>query len=509
MTNYLSTVMLGQGNAEDEQNLSQIFVYTDDYQQIRDKKKKIIIGERGSGKSAIFRMLEADSNNSQWTVSLTPDNISWAKLEKISQKYQGEIYAIAKQWEFALLLECFETVSTNIPGRARRKALIKDFDLEVKRSIDIDLLGRSSSERFSIIVNTALNILQKLPFTIEIKSPGGALAIKNREIDGLGDINQEHLPIYQVELIERTYAVLSELMPSDSSVHILIDQLDDHWEGKKSQVDSLCGLFSAIMNVREKLRRSGFGEKIDLTVFIRTDIYEYLKRNGLHHASKYTSFEHYLSWDEEYLVKLIEKRVEKNANENNGFSDLFSDEKIGNVILNRYVLSRIFPRPRDIIIFLSYCIDRATKMGHERISRDDVFHAESEYSHWRLVVIQEEGRVEYRYAEQLLDSLYGKPSILTPRELRDHLDRFKTDNQIPASDRESTKPSLIKKLVRWGVFGVKGPRETTYTWNAPVRGSFSPGEKDDVVIHPALWGTLRIKKRRQQHNKQLNKVAAQ
>ena len=81
---------LGDGTAENEQYPSQTFFRTQDYENAESNLKTLILGGRGTGKSAICKMLddsartgdsESDSGN-VWSVALSFDDVTRVKLEK-------------------------------------------------------------------------------------------------------------------------------------------------------------------------------------------------------------------------------------------------------------------------------------------------------------------------------------------------------------------------------------------------------------------------------------------
>src|SRR5690349_7449169 len=53
--------VLGDGNAENERDLVRAFLRTHDYDEVAANSRFLVLGGRGAGKSAIFRMLSLDS----------------------------------------------------------------------------------------------------------------------------------------------------------------------------------------------------------------------------------------------------------------------------------------------------------------------------------------------------------------------------------------------------------------------------------------------------------------
>src|SRR5215813_6625973 len=110
------SVVLGDGNAENERNFSRTFLRTQDYESVEANLRTLVLGGRGAGKSAICRMLGDSASKSDgepgasnvWSVSLSFDDVTRVKLERQAASLRNDVSAISRQWELALLLQCFE-----------------------------------------------------------------------------------------------------------------------------------------------------------------------------------------------------------------------------------------------------------------------------------------------------------------------------------------------------------------------------------------------------------------
>jgi hypothetical protein len=115
-------VSLGDGNAENERNFDKVFVETSDYRSAADGSKNLILGGRGAGKSAIFRMLSERSNTvssgmaPSLVVRLEADPSSWQEFERAANVARDDIPSITRQWELAVLLACFEVSMEKLPA---------------------------------------------------------------------------------------------------------------------------------------------------------------------------------------------------------------------------------------------------------------------------------------------------------------------------------------------------------------------------------------------------------
>src|SRR4051794_9159738 len=91
---------LGDGNAENELNFDRVFVETDDYQTVAKGARNLILGGRGAGKSAIYRMLATGETGARDEVpptivlTLEADQASWRDLERAADQERDDVVAI-------------------------------------------------------------------------------------------------------------------------------------------------------------------------------------------------------------------------------------------------------------------------------------------------------------------------------------------------------------------------------------------------------------------------------
>jgi hypothetical protein len=251
----------------------------------------------------------------------------------------------------------------------------------------------------------------------------------------------------------------------------------------------------AVMRVTSEVNMRDLDDLVTFSVFLRADIYEFLKTNGLDDASKYRRREIHLRWNDANLTALLDRRVALAGVD--GIADLgsvFTEEKIGGRRLADYMLGACAPRPRDVLQFFAECLESCIFRGGTKVSRDDVRSAEAAYSAWRRDVILEESRTGYDYLGSVLESFNARPPTYLPGQLTTHLAQAKLDYDIPA-----TKPKLIDTLVEFGVLGVRSGRNTRYIWDVPAGQQLRPesakndADSDCWVIHRSLHRVLGLK----------------
>lgn len=82
--NYdLSQISLGNDEAEQDKILKEYFLKTSSYMNSLNGSKTIIIGRKGSGKSAIFTLMKDELEGLRSVViPITPDQYSWSALSE-------------------------------------------------------------------------------------------------------------------------------------------------------------------------------------------------------------------------------------------------------------------------------------------------------------------------------------------------------------------------------------------------------------------------------------------
>jgi hypothetical protein len=500
----LSAVLatLGEGNAEHERNFANTFITTRDFEAVARMSRSLVLGARGAGKSAIFRQLTdpvaADPDASLLTVPLSADRTSWPAFEQAVKASNNNALVLSRQWELTLLILSFNALVESTRS-AKRKRLIRDLDSEVDKVLERTQLNLRSEGMLTDVFEAAATILRKLPFTFKVEAPFVPISIELKdEAAAKPDARGRDQEKLQIILIEGMYGVLESLLAQGTRLQILADQLDDAWAGRPEQVASLIALITAVMRMKGILVQRGLDSAINFSVFLRSDIYEVLKRSGLDDATKYRRHELHLKWDRAALCRLVDKRIEvAGVPGMSTIDDLFTSERIERRSLVDFLFSRVAPRPRDLIQFLGFCLDEAELRGDDLVGAESLLRAEADYSAWRRDVILEEARygVSVRAPESLLSAMSSGARSYTAKELNRRLDSAKREYGIA-----ETKPVLIDALFEWGIIGVERGRGTAvFAWdlNDLQRPKPKVAEDDEDeelwIVHPSVWAALDLR----------------
>jgi len=226
----------------------------------------------------------------------------------------------------------------------------------------------------------------------------------------------------------------------------LIDNLDRAWvkDADVLQLSPfLLGLFGAASQlVNDFSRQDSRRKRVNCTaaIFLRSDIfnrvYEIAREPDKLAVTR-------LSWnDTEMLSHVLERRFLNAHPAASSGAELWTRyfcTSARNKTPRDYILSRILPRPRDIVYFVKTAISVAVNRGHARIEEDDILKAEYEYSKYALDSIMVENSITIPELTNVLYEFTGSPVIVGENEVRAGLGKA----GIPAEKYGAVRDHLI------------------------------------------------------------------
>ena len=422
----LSKIDLGKDEAEQDQRLREYFLKTANYRNSLTGAKTIVIGRKGSGKSAIFTLMRDELQESGvLVIPVTPDQYSWSALKDYQEKGILPIQAHTNAWKLTFLSSAIWKL--NESGFISNDSKLVKYFQYMK-----DAYVPSHN-------NLLLNIVEKIKKILGgIKTPWVSF--------DFGDTGTVATPLRVTEEIK--VRLLTE-WPQGKQIRIIIDRLDDSWDASRESENLVIGLLKAANELN-----STFASKIIVTVFLRSDIYDNLFFDD---QDKLRQNEETLYWNSDDLKAVLCERVRVSLNlEESGndkiWASLFSQKAYrSRASAEKYIVDRTFKRPRDIISFARFAIEEAVKNGHSTIETTDTRLAEEEiYSQSKYKDLIIEYQKQFPYIKDLLDSLSGSLHKLSQEELLKRLQTF-----VERKPLQIQAVQILRHLFVWGVIGVK------------------------------------------------------
>lgn len=476
----LQRIDLGKDEAEQDQRLHDYFLKTQHYKNALEGKKTIVVGRKGSGKSAIFTLMRTELEDAGVVViPITPDQYSWSALKDYKEQGILPEQAHTNAWQLTLL--------SSVVWNFSEKKLIS-------RKSQLTKHYQYLRDSYVPTQNWFLNIVEKVK--------RGFHHIKNIKLGpsgvdiGLGETGSIATPLRVIEDIKE--ALLKE-WPQGKQVRILLDRLDDSWDASKEAQYILIGLLKSA-----NLINANFGGKLVVTVFLRSDIYDNLFFSD---QDKLRQNEESLSWSNDDLKAVVCERVRvslelQNSDKNEIWQNLFSKKLYrSQASAEKYIIDRTFKRPRDIISFVRFALEMAIKNGHGVIEPEDTRQCEEQkYSQSKYKDLIIEHQNQFAYIKDLLDSFSNSPHKWSKDELSRHLDDFIKTHSLPPYQ----SVQLLRQLFVWGVIGIKrvgragvkqrGGAHFYYYYDDPA---INPLIYNDYYMHPSLRHYLNISEKKE------------
>jgi len=354
----ISKISWGNDSAELDENLTQYFVPSQQYEMLNKWQKNIVLGRKGTGKSACRKKLSSELRA----------NCKNVVIEVLPRK---EIFLAAKTNNSEFLKESSEIFFENVWYEYLTKMAFKTIGSIQEGKCITGSLERARS--FAIEKGVS-----NLDFIERLKSLLSQLKIKSDLIGGASlDIITELKSLQELDAFEYH---LSKILEDDIDVIFLIDDLDVGWDNSDISNKLLHGLLLAVVRLRE------INIKLRNVTFLRNDIYKQIM-NITQHSDKFRDVVQ-LKWDYASLMKLLSKRIRFNfeevdfmlENENETFLRVFP-EKNGIKYTSDWMMERTLSRPRELIQFSKLYTENLSTNAQ---SIETLKKAEIQYSDWKL-----------------------------------------------------------------------------------------------------------------------------
>jgi hypothetical protein len=432
----LRDITIGEPVAEFESDsIPRYYVSTATYSETLHSKYSIVVGRKGTGKTATLYALSeellGDPRNHVCTikpVGYELEGLLSILRKELSRAEKG--YLVESFWKFLLYTELAKSVYDQLLGkpeyyvRTSAEAALCEF-VEQYRSL--------ITPEFSSRLETTVAQLHGLSDG-QIENGGHKLRISE---------------LLHNEMLARLRVLLGAVLQTKLKVSILVDNLDKAWNpnGDLSLLsDLLFGLLSVSRRVADEFERNASGlAKVNLSfvLFLRSDIYaamlEFAKERDKLPARLIT-------WsDTELLKRIIEERFM------NSGADVVSPHEVWERYFAptvhgipswEYVGQRIFPKPRDLIFLVKSSLQFAVNRGHTRVEEKDVLDGEKEYSRFALNSLIVEAVVKIPNVEDLLMHFVQSPEVVAEEDISTRL------SKIASSGTEIRTETVVEWLTR-------------------------------------------------------------
>lgn len=475
----VSRLFFGRDDAENDLTgglLREGFLPTHAYEAALTGRKSLIIGRKGSGKSAICRRLITKDGYDGATILITPDDAAGDEIRRF--ELQGLTGDTTKSliWRYVFAVQAARHLSvhshperswrTPAPVRALRNFLRANDEAGEQQLYDRLRRGVQRLQSASLKL-TAFGVVE-------------ASADFNSASEGARAARQ-------LEVLERgVAAAFTDLgcTQQHGPLLFLVDQLEQVWTVDPDSHAMITGLLLAAKHVT-----SEYDKAARCALFLRSDIYDTLNFSD---GDKFRSDEVRITWTRASLRDLALARagasLKRPLTHEQMWGEVFPVTIQGEPTAD-YLFSRALPRPRDAIQFLTVCRDTADEQGHRTVREKDVLRATLQFSQWKLQDLAKEYLVNYPFMKGLF-ALFENTGYVVMRqalETRFAARREVLHREFPAYAESLTPQGVIDVLFSVSFLGVKRGNDVVYAGGtqAPVQ----PNETE-FHVHPCFRPAL-------------------
>jgi hypothetical protein len=471
----LEKIDLGDLAAENEiKGLRLYFVATAEYNEAKRGHARLVVGRKGTGKTAIFYGIRNAYrlSHSHLVLDLKPEGHQFTKLrESINELSPGsQEHVLTAFWNYVLLMEIAHKIVHADKVFSYRDSSLRTAFLEVAQAYGTEAVTEQAdfSER-----------LLKLVDDVVSRKAGVAAILTTAEVTNL---------IYTKDIRVLSDA-LGKYLAKKDGVWLLFDNLDKGWPVFGAKAEDIL-ILRSLLEASRKLERQLESRDVEFhaVVFIRSEIYERLIRETPDRGKDTAVL---LEWDDpEAFREIVRRRIALNTEmESMTFAELwpiFFETHIRGEESFSYIISRTQMRPRDVIRFLRHCIDVAINRGHEIVTEADILQAEREFSNDAFQeLVLELGDLD-DYVSNLPFAFIGRAPYVSTDELRAIFESV----GVPSEEMETAQDVLL-----WfGFLGIAdSQRDDRYAYQFQhnlrrMRSGLQPSF--GFVIHPGFRKAL-------------------
>ncbi len=482
----LQRISLGDPMAENEfQSLAAYYVQTDEYNRALRGEVNLVVGRKGTGKTALFFQvrdrIRRDKQNV--VIDLKPEGYQLLKLKEHVLDLLSEgakAHLITAFWEYLLLLEICRKVLEKDRSRYRFDGSIA----EAYRNLESLHLGGPGStegdfsERLLLLSEEIIDAYQR--------QYGSAQNVRLTA--------DEVTNLLHTTTIADLREALADYLGQKEQVLVLFDNLDKGWAYKgigTGDILILRCLIDAARKVQREMRKADV--QMSCIVFVRNDIYELLMNSSPDFGKEARAS---LDWsDPDLLREVLRRRLAQSFPEQVSFAQVWGLICVSHYEgeeTSQFLIDRSLMRPRHLLKLVGYCKSFAVNLDHEKIEAEDITKGLRSYSNDLVLEADRELADVEPSARGLLYEFVGEPSELCEDDLNLLL-------RIHGTSDEKLQ-DVIDFLLYLGFLGVRvGRDEARYVYDfgydlGILRAVHRKNkERSLFVLNPAFWPALGVR----------------
>ncbi|QSX28484.1 P-loop ATPase, Sll1717 family [Shewanella cyperi] len=364
----------GKVEAEDDAVLD-YFVEMNVTDNVNNNDAFLVLGRKGSGKTALFRFF-TEKSQLMYSAALNLNGYPWRVHEKIKDFGVEHVESYVASWKYLIAVE-FAKLVVKLSDRHMMTEIVElnKFLNDNYGSIEPKIVNIFSPSKLKVSGDLEPQFLGCKLGKISLSRDEKDLTLGS-ELNALTDKILKHV---------KKAAEVSEI----NKIFVHFDELDRGITSlTESRKDMVIGLILASKEIFKDLKNSSTSFKS--VVYLRRDIWDELKFSDKNKISSSNS--EFIEWGQDELFKLIQKRVKVSLGEGGAWDDLDDGKRINKQKKWRHIIERTLMRPRDVISFLNILLETTKKRDDENLifENRDVVASRPKYSEYLKLELDDE-----------------------------------------------------------------------------------------------------------------------
>ena len=451
--NLLNSISdFGAIDAESDKRLIEYFYRTQLLDELFSYQKSIIIGRKGSGKTAIYKFMQSEKKD-KFSPLLFKD-YPWKLHDRYKNTIVSDRESYVNSWTFYFYIEIFKRLII-LKNHITHKATLKDV-----KKIEKWLRKNWGSSEFDHKEVMSPH-KKKFKFTLSPQILGNGLGSVSRDFEA-----NENISGTLSEYNRKFDMILKELLKNfPSEIILAFDELDLAYDPNDlNYKDRLVGLLLTAYSFFQKYR-----DNIKIFIFLRNDIFNILDFQDKNKIKD--NMVEFLDWDGELatsklsLKSLISNRIKANIkspsdNFERNWNEIFEINNIGkNQFKWNFIIDRTFIRPRDVIKFLNLVLEQAkirlqsNNDTIDKITNEDIHNIRTKYSTYLFEELKDEISSKYPDFNNYLEIIRNIHRVTFTRD--DFFANYETTkNRICINESPDT---ILERLYEFSIIGFYKP----------------------------------------------------
>jgi hypothetical protein len=337
LCNDFSSVNLGDIEAEKDDNLNAYFIESELYKKIKDfeNSTSIIIGEKGTGKSAILQKISLGENNKK-IIKISNNDLGILSVQTQLKQYLADDSFAQRRAAFKFLwifIVCASVLKHYFDCKGWwDRVTTQHLDDKFKKLNDFFEITKTDNPLKFSVKAFGKFIIPKTPIEAGFEVKAENMVTESNELAQL------------LQIMDDFVNDIDKYIP-DGKLYVLIDDLDAIWDKSTFSKLYIEGLIEAISSLNKKNEKFKVITTLLDSVFNDVDLRSKDKISG--------NYARNISWTLENCEKLMEERLKFH---NILFSDIFSSD-----VNFEYIYKYTTGTPRDIIRFFQNCLETVSE----------------------------------------------------------------------------------------------------------------------------------------------------